>query len=105
MPTDVQTESDLRPGDYYEDCACHPCLCIRVLDDEVAGISLVDGSMDRCCSVRHCGVRRLTYEEAVEWKLYGPRGVDLPPEGGWWAGLADMARMYRPGGRGRTDSG
>jgi hypothetical protein len=76
-----------------------------VLDDEVAGISHVDGSMDRCCSVRHCGVRRLTYDEAVEWKLYGPRDVELPPEGGWWVPLADMARMYRPDGRGGSDAG
>jgi hypothetical protein len=38
MPTDVLSESDIRPGDFYEDCFYHPCLCIRVLDDEVSGI-------------------------------------------------------------------
>ena len=103
--TDVQSEADIRPGDYDEECFNHPCHCIRVLDEEVAGISLVDGSMDRCCSVGHCGVRRLTYEEAVEWKLYGPCEVQVPPEGRWWARLADIAHMYRPRGRGGPDAG
>lgn len=43
MSTDVLAESDIRPGDFYEDCAYHPCLCIRVFEDEVSGISLADG--------------------------------------------------------------
>ncbi len=104
MPTEVNSEGDIQPGDFYEDCAYHPCLCMRVLDKEVAGISLVDGSVDRCCSIGHCGVRRLTAEEAVEWKLFGPPGIDLPPDRRWWAGLEDIARMYRPRGRGSPDA-
>ena len=105
MPTDVRRETDLRPGDYYEDCFYHPCLCIRVLDDEVSGISLVDGSVPRSCSVGHCGIRQLTYDEAVEWKLYGPPDAELKPDSRWWIPFADEARMYRPRGRDGPDAG
>lgn len=47
-----------KPGDYYEDCAYHPCLCIAV-DGQggISGISLVDGSSPRCCDIAQCGVR------------------------------------------------
>ncbi len=102
MPTEVRTEADLEPGDFYEDCACHPCLCVRVADDEVSGISLVDGSGPRSCSVRHCGVRRLTAGEAILWRLYGPPGVDGPEGHRWWDGRGgrEMACMFRPHGHG-----
>ena len=96
MPAPVQSESDIRPGDFYEDCAYHPCLCIRVLDDEVSGVSLVDGSAPRCCSIRNCGLRRLTYDEAIDWRFYGPPDVVLEPGSRWWVKDADTARVYRP---------
>ena len=87
MPTPVKSIRDIKPGDLFEDCAFHPCLCIAVGrgdDDEVEGISLVDGSSPRCCSADHCGLRLLTLEEAVHWKSYGPRDEVLPPESRWW---------------------
>ena len=58
------------PGDIYEDCADHPCLCIGidVDDDNIWGISLIDGSYPRSCSLDHCGVRKLTVEQAWEIK-------------------------------------
>jgi hypothetical protein len=49
----------------------------------VFGISLVDGST-RQCSVRHCGLRKLTPAEAWRWKSRGPADVELGPEGRWW---------------------
>lgn len=78
MPTPIEDCSELHPGDYYEDCAYHPCLCISIGPGTVQGISLVDGSFPRDCGVPQCGVRKLTYEEAIHWKFYGP--PDIPPE-------------------------
>jgi len=34
----------VRPGDFYEYCFFHPVVCVRVDDDDVQGISLIDGS-------------------------------------------------------------
>jgi hypothetical protein len=79
-----------RPGDYYEDCLLHPCLCVSVDDDGdgVSGISLVDGSGPRSCSVKLCGIRKLTLEEAVLWKANGPQRLSEPwvplPDKQWW---------------------
>jgi hypothetical protein len=64
----AREELDLAVGDIYEDCACHPVLCTAVdyENDDISGISLVDGSYPRSCSLRHCGVRKLTVLNSVE---------------------------------------
>jgi hypothetical protein len=78
-----------KPGDYYEDCSFHPCLCTEV-DGEggIRGISLIDGSSPRGCDIEHCGVRKLTLEEVVLWKARGPQNLDQPwtplPDKQWW---------------------
>ena len=79
MPTPVNIAVELSPGDYYEDCAYHPCLCIHIHKKErmVDGVSLVNGVW-RQCGVPHCGVRKLTLEEAITWRFFGP--PDLSPE-------------------------
>jgi hypothetical protein len=89
MPVEVNQPGELRPGDLFEDCRYHPCLCIEggSADDRdgVYGISLVDGTP--CgCSISHCGLRRLTVEEVVHWKYHGPRDVQFTPEHRWWKG-------------------
>lgn len=86
MPTPLTSYSQIKVGDIYEDCAFHPCLCVKVdsEDDELLGISLIDGSYPRGCSIGHCGVQLLTLEEALEWKRYGPPQSDLPEEKQWW---------------------
>jgi hypothetical protein len=60
----------IKVGDIYEDCAYHPVLCTLAdyEGDELAGISLIDGSSPRSCSPTHCGPVRLTVEEAVAIK-------------------------------------
>jgi hypothetical protein len=70
----------IAPGDIYEDCAYHPVLCtyISYADDEVMGISLVDGTAPRSCSLRHCGVRKLSLAEAVEMRDERLREMPLP---------------------------
>ena len=59
-----------RLGDIYEDVFFHPCLCIGVSekDDEIWGISLIDGSNPRTCSLNFSAIRRLTVEEAWQVK-------------------------------------
>lgn len=86
----MANKETLAPGDIYEDCAFHPVLCVKVdeEEDEISGISLIDGSWPRSCSLGHCGVRKLTVEEAWRWKLQGPadipEDVELRPEQKWW---------------------
>ena len=82
----VQT---FKPGDIYEDCSFHPCLCIEVDDHGgISGISLIDGSFPRSCDIEHCGVKKLTLEEALIWKKKGPQKLAEPwfplPDKQWW---------------------
>lgn len=87
MPVPIRGPEDLKPGDFYEDCLFHPCLCTEVDtsggDMVISGISLVDGTNPRGCSVPGCGVRRLTLEEALIWKFFGPQDEDIPEERLW----------------------
>jgi hypothetical protein len=78
MPIRVKSADELQPGHFYEDCAYHPCLCISSGMEMVDGISPVDGSFPRNCGVPQCSVRKLTAEEAIKWRLFGP--PDAPPE-------------------------
>lgn len=82
-------------GDIYEDCAYHPVLCTEADGDDIAGISLVDGSL-RSCSIIHCGVLRLSLAEAIIIKNNGPsdkakahveacvQAGQLKPSAIWW---------------------
>jgi hypothetical protein len=78
----------ISPGEIYEDCAYHPCLCLGTGDGQVWGISLIDGSQPRSCDLRMCGVRILTLEEAWEIKCHGPADAEAkavyPSERRWW---------------------
>jgi hypothetical protein len=66
------TQADrIRRGEFYEDCRYHPMLCVQAAppeDDELVGVSLIDGGI-RACSEDHCGVVRMTVEEAIARKL------------------------------------
>jgi hypothetical protein len=78
MPKAVRQPGDIQPGDLFEDCRYHPCLCYDISDDgtSIFGISLVDGSTIQC-SILHCGVRKLTPAEAWRWKSQGPADDDF----------------------------
>jgi len=88
------SEDDLSfvPGEIYEDCAYHPCLCVSVdkEGDEIWGISLIDGSHPRSCSLSHCGVIKLTVDQA--WrikqryiaKMQGRQGRAEEKRVRWW---------------------
>jgi hypothetical protein len=88
MPKHIKSGKEIHVGDFYEDCAFHPCLCISVGADKhdpdgLEGISLVNGGV-RCCSAEHCGVRLLTVKEAIHWKLHGPADEKLDAKERWW---------------------
>ena len=80
----------IKPGDIYEDCSYHPVLCLGVdyKRDEIWGVSLVDGSYPRSCSLLQCGVRKLNPKQAWEIKAYGPLDLEVregfSPENRWW---------------------
>jgi hypothetical protein len=85
MAEPINSIGKLKIGDYFESCSFHPCICIGIDDSDrnIEGISLVDGHI-QSCSVIHCGVRRITLEEAIIWKLYGPKETDVEIEKPWW---------------------
>ena len=66
-------KSDFKVGDIYEDGAYHPVLCteVEIEKEDVClyGISLIDGSHPRSCSVMHSGSIKFSVEEAWERKL------------------------------------
>jgi len=55
-------------GQFYEDCSFHPCLCTHIDGDDIDGISLIDGSAPRSCSLAHCGPIALAVSETVSIK-------------------------------------
>lgn len=85
MAQHVNTPGDLQIGDFFESCNFHPCLCSELDRDgqDVEGISLVDGRLVNC-SIRHCGLRRLSVDEAIAWKRGGLPDVELEPKDRWW---------------------
>lgn len=106
MPQHQDKDHPLKPGDYFEGCNYHPCLTIFVdyEEDEIEGFSLVDGHR-HSCSLRSCGVVRLSLHEAIAWKFNGPKprryylhpdmaddpendicdpAADFPQKARWW---------------------
>jgi hypothetical protein len=93
---------DLRPGDIYEDCFFHPVVCLGVdyKSDEIWGVSLIDGSYPRSCSLLHCGVRKLTPKQAWLIKRHGPEAADdrerIALQRRWWGKIPET-EIYRVG--------
>jgi hypothetical protein len=92
----------LKPGDIYEDCAYHPVVCLGVdyNSEEIWGVSLIDGSYPRCCSLVHCGIRKLKPKEAWAIKSAGPLDAEdrkrINPKQRWW-NEASKNKLYRVG--------
>lgn len=84
----------IKPGDIYESCSYHPVLCLGVdyKNDEIWGVSLVDGSHPRACSLLHCGVKKLSPKQAWHVKMTGPVNEEvrnsIKPEARWWNGTS-----------------
>jgi hypothetical protein len=64
-------------GSIYLDCAGHPVLCTEAEREwrgqGLWGISLLDGSAPRGCSLRHCNPEHVTPAEASAIKLHVER--------------------------------
>jgi len=80
----------IKPGDIYESCSYHPVLCLGVdyKNDHIWGVSLIDGTYPRSCSLLHCGVRKLTPKQAWHIKMNGPLEAEaranFKPSARWW---------------------
>jgi hypothetical protein len=72
---EARTKHEFKPGDIYEDSFYHPVLCTHVdyENDDISGISLIDGTQPRNCSLIHSGIRLLTLEESINIKTEGPQ--------------------------------
>jgi hypothetical protein len=81
----------LKPGDIFESCSYHPILCLGVdyRLDHIWGVSLIDGSHPRSCSLLHCGVRKLSPRQAWKIKMNGPLDLEareeFREEARWWS--------------------
>lgn len=64
----------ITPGDIYEDCSFHPVLCTVNDGDQIQGISLIDATMPRACSIGFCGVIKLSIDDVIaartDWPAY-----------------------------------
>ena len=80
----------IQPGDFYEDSAYHPCVCVEcsIEKDEIWGISLIDGSYPRSESLSLSGIRKLDIGQVWEWKTNGAPELrndpSFPEEKRWW---------------------
>jgi hypothetical protein len=54
-----------RIGDIYWDCSYHPVLCTSANYWDLEGISLIDGTYPRCCSIRQCGITKINLKQAL----------------------------------------
>jgi hypothetical protein len=65
--------AEIRVGSLYLDCFFHPTLCTYVdaEDDEIGGVSLIDGTTPRACSPQHCGPEPIDLERAMAIKKSG----------------------------------
>lgn len=89
--------TEIRVGGIYEDCAYHPVVCTyaSVGEDELRGISLIDGSGPRGCSLRHCGPELLTLDQAVWIKGHLEEYVQSRSQGGGLpAGVEGAAESF-----------
>ncbi|GAA2213056.1 hypothetical protein GCM10009850_085180 [Nonomuraea monospora] len=66
--------TSISPGEIYEDCSFHPVLCTSNDGDEIQGISLIDASMPRACSIGFCAVVKLSIDDVIaartDWPAY-----------------------------------
>lgn len=74
---DIFERDYVRMGDFYEDCRYHPMVCIENDDGDLSGVSLVSGGIGSC-SIGHCGVVRLTYQQAYDLMEKWREVEDLP---------------------------
>jgi hypothetical protein len=89
----------IKPGDIFESCSYHPVLCIGVdyKNDNIWGVSLINGQYPMSCSLLHCGVKKLTPKQAWLIKVTGPVDVEVresfSPDNRWWSKSGDALKL------------
>jgi len=56
----------IKVGDIYKDCSYHPVRCTKSDGDDVEGVSLIDSSSPRSCSIINCEVEKITKKESKQ---------------------------------------
>lgn len=64
----LKSQRSFKPGDLYLDCAGHPVLCTESDGEQIGGISLVDGTWPRGCSILSCHPKRISIAQALKIK-------------------------------------
>jgi hypothetical protein len=78
-------------GEFYESCRYHPVMVTIKSGDNIEGISLIDGSYPNSCSIRSCGIRKISIKEAIKialnwdkhpykdwkWKKYSKKEIEI----------------------------
>jgi hypothetical protein len=98
----------IKPGDIYEDCAYHPCVCLAaesivydggwrgflhlVRDVDLTGVSLWDLSV-RSCSAWHCGVVPLNPVELLKSLYYHAEDKGMYE----WGALQESIQQMKDG--------
>ena len=77
-------------GDIYIDCADHPCIATESskANDELAGISLINGTGPRLCSFRNCSPVKMKIPLAMwfrnNWDVLNEPNVKKMVKLGFW---------------------
>ena len=53
-----------KPGIAYLDHGYEPCILVTKIDDELRGVSMIDGREKWGCSIYHCGPELVSMKEA-----------------------------------------
>lgn len=114
MPVPINDIRQLNVGDIIEDCRYWPCIVLEIIPDKPApGIEPTWGqikidplvyterygapksaSFVGYCDIPHCGVRKLTDDEVVEWIINGPADVDNKDNFAWWNNVSKKLQEY-----------
>ena len=54
------------------------------------------GPIQDSCSIIGCGIRKLSFDEAMRWKFYGPPDIEIEKKHKWWFDHDDIAKMFFP---------
>lgn len=81
-------------GDIIETCRYHPVLVLYVdeAEDDIGGISLLDGSEPNSCSLIHCGLVKLAPDDVA--KILRNRELYLACEKKWTESQGKDATAY-----------
>jgi len=63
-------KSEIKVGDYIENCKYHPVLVTEVDGDQIGGISLIDGSWPNLCSIINCKITKLSVKDAINIAIH-----------------------------------